>query len=112
MRRLQLSRAVWVVTPLCFGPAVVHAQADSGAPASAELITQARAQLRARQLDSAAVLLRRVTDAPARSPAARVPARVLLGIANLYSSRCRRSWIKTAWLSRKPCASSPAPPSA
>ncbi len=48
MRRLQLSRAVWVVTPLCFGPAVVHAQADSGAPASAELITQARAQLRAR----------------------------------------------------------------
>src|SRR5437867_2609345 len=56
MRRLQLSRAVWVVTPLCFGPAVVHAQADSGAPASAELITQARAQLRARQLDSAAVL--------------------------------------------------------
>src|SRR2546425_1538980 len=86
MRRLQLSRAVWVVTPLCFGPAVVHAQADSGAPASAELITQARAQLRARQLDSAAVLLRRVTDAPARSPAARVQAWVLLGIVNFYSA--------------------------
>src|SRR5436309_2406606 len=38
MRRLQLSRAVWVVTPLCFGPAVVHAQADSGAPASADSV--------------------------------------------------------------------------
>src|SRR2546426_6732019 len=71
MRPLQLSRAVWVVPPLLFGPAVVYAQADSGAPASAELIAQARAQLRARQLDSAAVLLRRGTDAPARSPAGR-----------------------------------------
>src|SRR5438067_1989847 len=59
MRRLQLSRAVWVVTPLCFGPAVVHAQADSGAPASAELITQARAQLRARQLDGVVLPARR-----------------------------------------------------
>ena len=86
MRRLQLSRAVWVVTPLLFGPAAVNAQADSGAPASAELIAQARAQLRARQLDSAAVLLRRVTDAPARSPAERVQAWVLLGIVNFYSA--------------------------
>src|SRR2546430_12964749 len=87
MRRLQLSRAVWVVTPLCFGPAVVHAQADSGAPASAELITQARAQLRARQLDSAAGLLRRVTDPPPRSPAARGQASVLLGRARLSRAR-------------------------
>src|SRR2546425_5064987 len=86
MRPLQLSRAVWVVPPLLFGPAVVYAQADSGAPASAELIAQARAQLRARQLDSAAVLLRRVTDAPARSPAERVQAWVLLGIVNFYSA--------------------------
>src|SRR5437762_11216917 len=86
VRRLQLSRAVWVVTPLLFGPAAVNAQADSGAPASAELIAQARAQLRARQLDSAAVLLRRVTDAPARSPAERVQAWVLLGIVNFYSA--------------------------
>src|SRR2546422_10634931 len=86
MRPLHLSRAVWVVPPLLFGPAVVYAQADSGAPASAELIAQARAQLRARQLDSAAVLLRRVTDAPARSPAERVQAWVLLGIVNFYSA--------------------------
>ena len=86
MRPLQLSRAVWVVPPLLFGPAVVYAQADSGAPASAELIAQARAQLRARQLDSAAVLIRRVTDAPARSPAERVQAWVLLGIVNFYSA--------------------------
>src|SRR5207247_8638452 len=88
MRRLQLSRAVWVVTPLLFGPAAVNAQADSGAPASAELIAQARAQLRARQLDSAAVLLRRVTDDPARSPAVRVQAWVMPGIVYFYSARC------------------------
>src|SRR5947199_103206 len=60
MRPLEVQRAVWVVTPLLFGPAVVYTQADTGAPASTELIAQARAQLHARQLDSAAVLLRRV----------------------------------------------------
>src|SRR2546427_4918526 len=86
MRPLQLSRAVWVVPPLLFGPAVVYAQADSGAPASAELIAQAPAQLRARQLDSAAVLLRRGTDAPARSPAPGAPAWGLLGLAEFYSA--------------------------
>src|SRR5438034_412551 len=96
MRRLQLSRAVWVVTPLCFGPAVVHAQADSGAPASAELITQARAQLGASELGSAAVRRGRVADAPARSPAARVQAWVLLGIVNFYSASSAQAWTRAA----------------
>ena len=86
MRPLEVQRAVWVVTPLLFGPAVVYTQADTGAPASTELIAQARAQLHARQLDSAAVLLRRVTEAPARSPADRVQAWILLGIVNFYSA--------------------------
>src|SRR5439155_1059481 len=99
MRPLEVQRAVWVVTPLLFGPAVVYTQADTGAPASTELIAQARAQLHARQLDSAAVLLRRVTEAPARAPG-----------GPTYSSRCRRSWIKTGWSSRKRYASCPAPP--
>src|SRR5439155_689224 len=43
MRPLEVQRAVWVVTPLRFGPAVVYTQADTGAPASTELIAQARA---------------------------------------------------------------------
>src|SRR2546426_12631989 len=86
MRPLQLSRAVWVVPPLLFGPAVVYAQADSGAPASAELIAQAPAPLRARQLDSAAVLLRRGADPPPRAPAERGPASVPAGIVNFYSA--------------------------
>src|SRR5437867_11487056 len=65
---------------------LAEAQADtSGGAPFAQLVEQARAQLTKGNAESAAVLLRRVTDARARPVAERVQAEVLLGIALYYA---------------------------
>ncbi len=60
------------------------AQAAPGHDTSAQLLTAARGQLAARNLDSAAALLRRVAEAPARTVPERVEAWVLLGVVGFY----------------------------
>ena len=62
------------------------AQDSAPAAPSEQLLAAARAQLAASQLDSAAVLLHRVAEAPARTVADRIQAWVLLGVVDFYRS--------------------------
>jgi hypothetical protein len=66
--------------------APVAAQDPAPGESSEQLLAAARAHLAATQLDSAAALLRRVAEAPARAVADRIQAWVLLGVVDLYRS--------------------------
>src|ERR1041385_3986650 len=77
---------MWATGGLLGRAVLAEAQADtSGETPSAQLIEHARTQLTKGNADSAAVLLRRVTDARARPVTDRVRAEVLLGIALYYA---------------------------
>jgi len=77
---------IWATGGLLCRAVLAEAQADSsGETPSAQLIEQARAQLTKGNADSAAVLLRRVTDARTQPVTERVRANVLLGIALYYA---------------------------
>jgi hypothetical protein len=62
------------------------AQDPASGESSEQLLAAARAQLAATRLDSAAALLRRVAQAPARAVADRIQAWVLLGVVDFYRS--------------------------
>jgi hypothetical protein len=62
------------------------AQDPAPGESSEQLLAAARAQIAATHLDSAAALLRRVAEAPARAVADRVQAWVLLGVVDFYRS--------------------------
>ena len=86
MRAVRWLGVIWGTGGLMCGAVLAEAQADtSGGTPFAQLVEQARAQLTKGNADSAAVLLRRVTDARARPVAERVQAEVLLGIALYYA---------------------------
>lgn len=80
---------VAVLTALTTAPTAAPAQATSvptGDTTSADPLAPAREQVAARNLDSAAALIRRVAEAPTQSVATRVEAWVLLGLVDFYRS--------------------------
>jgi len=86
VRAVRWLGVIWGTGGLMCSAVLAEAQADtSGGTPFAQLVEEARAQLTKGNADSAAVLLRRVTDARARPVAERVQAEVLLGIALYYA---------------------------
>jgi hypothetical protein len=76
---------VVVLTALAAAPAQ-GTPVQSSDTTSADLLAPAREQVAARNLDSAAVLIRRVAEDPSQSAATRVRAWVLLGVVDFYRS--------------------------
>jgi len=86
VRTVRRLGTMWATGSLLCGAVLARAQADtSGEIASAQIVEQARALLTRGNADSAAVLLRRLADAPSRPTSERVQAGVLLGIALYYA---------------------------
>ncbi len=66
--------------------AALGAAAASAQDSSVELLATARAHLAAHKLDSAAVIFRRVAEAPEPNVTDRIQAWVMLGVVDYYRS--------------------------
>jgi hypothetical protein len=89
MGMMKLTLVVAMVTGLAAAPTRGAAQStpvQSGDTTAADPLAPAREQVAARNLDSAAALIRRVAEAPSQSVATRVEAWVLLGVVDFYRS--------------------------
>jgi hypothetical protein len=89
MGTMKLVLVVAVLTALAAAQTAAPAQGTpvrSGDTTSADALAPAREQVAARNLDSAAVLIRRVAEAASRAAATRVKAWVLLGVVDFYRS--------------------------
>jgi hypothetical protein len=89
MGTMKRALVVAMLTALAAAPTTAAAQSppvQSGDTTAADPLAPAREQVAARNLDSAAALIRRVAEAPSQSVATRIEAWVLLGVVDFYRS--------------------------